>query len=96
MASDTTKPGSIPPRRTGVRHFFAALSYSLQGLAAAWKNESAFRQECLLAIPHIILLCGLPLALWQRLFLSTLLVAILVAELLNTAIEALVNLVSSG
>ena len=32
---------------TGVQRIVHAASYSLAGLSAAWRHESAFRQECM-------------------------------------------------
>lgn len=68
-----------------------ATGYSAHGLRAAWRYESAFRQELVLAV----LLA--PCAFWIgqsatqiALLLATLLVA-LVTELLNSAIESIVD-----
>ena len=75
-------------------HFVRAFGYSLAGLAACFKDEVAFRQECLIAIPHFLAAVLLPLPMWVRAFLSLLWVLLVTVELLNTAIEAVVNLVS--
>ncbi len=71
-----------------------AIGYALTGLRTAWINEVAFRREILL---FIILI---PLAFWlgangveQALLISSLLL-ILIAELLNSAIEAVADSVS--
>ena len=77
-----------------VEHFFRAFGYSVKGLRACFRDETAFRQECLLAIPHFIGLLALPLETWVRVYLVLLWVILIVVELLNTAIEAVVNLVS--
>jgi diacylglycerol kinase (ATP) len=68
-----------------------ATRYSLQGLRSAWKVESSFRMEVYVA-------CVLaPLALWlgadgvERALLLGVLVLVLVAELLNGAVEAIVD-----
>ena len=45
--------------QTGLRRIWNAFNYSLSGLRAAYLNEDAFRQECLLAailIPCAVLL----------------------------------------
>jgi len=44
---------------TGLRRVWRALFYSLDGLAAALRNEDAFRQEAVLALVLI------PVALWM-------------------------------
>lgn len=68
-----------------------ALGYSLQGLRAAIRYESSFRLEC-----YIFVLAA-PLGLWlgegpvEKALLVGALVAVLVAELLNGAVEAIVD-----
>ena len=79
---------------TGFKRIYNAFFYSLAGLASAWKNEAAFRQEVTLAI---ILL---PAAFWlgENIFhISLLLVSVfivLIAELLNTCVEAAIDRIS--
>lgn len=81
----------IKPRDTGATRIWKATRYSMQGLKAAWINESAFRQECMLG------LILLPLAFWlaQNWVEATVLIAVcflvLIIELLNSAIEAVVD-----
>lgn len=80
---------SIEPR--GPRQMAQALRYSLQGLRAAWRCESSFRLEVWLCLPL------LPLALWlgatpvERALLIGSLLLVLVVELLNGAVEAIVD-----
>jgi len=74
-----------------VQRWFNAFGWSLKGLAAAWRHEMAFRQE-LLAI-----LVMAPAALWlgttavQRALLIGCLLLVVVVELLNSAIESVVD-----
>ena len=80
--------------RTGLRRLLNATRYSLQGFAAAFRHEDAFRQEVLLAailIP-IALLIDVGGAGKALLIASVLLV--LIVELLNSAIEAAVDRIS--
>lgn len=78
-------------KKTGLRRIINATGYSLCGLKAAWRTEAAFRQEALLMV---ILL---PLALLlgkngvERALLVSVCLVVLVAELLNSAIEAVVD-----
>lgn len=78
-------------KQTGLRHLVCAAGYSLKGLRAAWCHESAFRQELLL----LVLLT--PVALWlgrtpvEIALLLGSLVLVLLVELLNSAIEAVVD-----
>ena len=79
---------------TGLRRIWRALFYSLDGIAAALRHESAFRQEVLLA------LILLPTALWldvtstAKALLVMSVMLVLIVELLNSAIEAAVDRVS--
>ncbi|MCC7488235.1 MAG: diacylglycerol kinase [Gammaproteobacteria bacterium] len=78
-------------KRSGWRHLLAASGYSLAGLRAAWAHETAFRQEVGLT------LILAPLAFWlgetamQRLMLLGSCLLVLIVELLNSAIEAVVD-----
>ncbi|MGN6704332.1 MAG: diacylglycerol kinase [Burkholderiaceae bacterium] len=71
-----------------------ALRHSLEGLQAAWATEHAFRQELALVLPGLFVACLLPLPVVERLLLGASLVWVLVVELLNSAIEAVVDRVS--
>ncbi len=82
-----------PERTTGIKHVFAAASYSLGGIKCLWK-EAAFRQEVLLylLVIGIFFLIGATLAEY---LVATILALVLVAvEALNTAIEEVVDHIS--
>ncbi|OLQ93723.1 diacylglycerol kinase [Vibrio ponticus] len=72
-----------------------ATRYSWQGLVAAFKNEAAFREEILLAA------IMLPVAFWldvtqlERILLVATVVLVLIVELINSAIEAVVDRIGS-
>ncbi|TMP02357.1 diacylglycerol kinase [Pseudoalteromonas sp. S3178] len=85
----------IKPNGLGIKRIFKATYCSYLGFKAAFIEEAAFRQELLLSI---ILL---PISFWLAssvlhwvLLVSTLLI-ILIVELLNSAIEALTDRVST-
>lgn len=80
--------------RKGLGRIVSASRYSFQGLAFAWQSEHAFRQELLLAVPAICTAMLLPLAILEKLALVAVLVLVLVVELLNSAIEAVVDRIS--
>lgn len=73
---------------------FRAMQYSEQGVRSAWRDEAAFRQELAL------LLLLAPLTLWLNLprldtvLLLALMGLVLVAELLNSGLEAVVDMAS--
>lgn len=80
-----------PPGIADLHRIVRAAGYSLAGLKAAVKNEAAFRQELAL---FVILA---PLGFWlgdngveQALLIGSL-VLVLIVELLNSAIETVVN-----
>jgi diacylglycerol kinase (ATP) len=81
----------MKPGATGFKRIVDATGYTLKGLKAAWRNESAFRQESMLAIVLA------PLAFWlgrsalEIAFLIATLAFVLTTELLNSAIEAVVD-----
>jgi diacylglycerol kinase (ATP) len=74
-----------------VKRLIKALGYSWAGLKAAHKNEAAFRLECILAI--ILIPAGMFLGQnWvERSLLAGAPVALMIIELVNSAIEAVVN-----
>lgn len=84
----------IPGKKTGLSHLFAATSYSFQGLKAAFCGEAAFRHDLLLVAFQTILAFVLPLGLVNRMVLVCLGLVLLTTELLNSGLEAIVDLVS--
>ena len=81
----------MKPGRTGLSRIFHAMIYSWQGLKATFKHEAAFRQELALAvilIPCAIWLTSEPVELGLLIGSVFLL---LIVELLNSAIEAVVD-----
>lgn len=80
--------------KVGLSRIIAAAGYSLAGLKAAWVHEEAFRQELLLAI------IGVPLAFWladnryELLWLLLPLFILVMTELVNSAIETVVDRIS--
>ena len=80
--------------KTGVRRVRNALRYSMDGLRAAYTGEDAFRQEILLAAVLIPLALWLPVSgLGKALMIASVLL-VLAVELINSAIEAVVDRVS--
>ena len=79
----------------GFEHLVKATGYSLAGLRAAVKHEEAFRQE-LLALVIVV-----PVALWlgksgiERALLLGSCLLVIVIELVNSAIEAVVDRIGS-
>lgn len=83
-----------PTAKTGIGRIWAAFFYSLNGLRFAIRNESAFRQESCIVVVLLIVLLFLPLSfLWKGLLFFASIV-VLIVELLNTAIESVVDMAS--
>ena len=84
----------IPEPKTGLARIIAAARYSRDGLIAAFKGEAAFRQLVAGYIILIPLAFFLPVTAFERALMITVCLASLIIELLNSAIEAIVDLVS--
>ena len=83
-----------PSAKTGIARVWAAFFYSLNGLCFAIRNEAAFRQESFIIAILLIVLLFLPLSfLWKGvLFFASM--SVLIIELLNSAIESVVDMAS--
>ena len=78
-------------RATGTRRLWLATLNSLRGLQLCYRSEAAFRQEVWVATVAV------PAALWlgrtnvERLLLVGAVLLVMIVELLNTAIEVVVD-----
>src|SRR5574343_851258 len=77
--------------KKGLTRLWNALGYSRDGLAAAWKNEAAFREEVLLALVTIPLAIVLGKTGIERALLIGSILLILIVEILNSGLEAVVD-----
>ncbi len=81
----------MPQSLFDVGRVIRALGYSLAGLRAAYRKETAFRQEL------VMIAVLVPLALWlgrsgaERALLIGSVLLVLIVELLNSAVEAVVD-----
>ncbi len=82
--SDRHKP-------TGITRLLRAFGYSFQGFRHTWREEAAFRQEVALSL--VVIPAGLYLGRTgvERALLVTPMLMILVVEILNSAVEAVVD-----
>ncbi|MEY3978798.1 MAG: hypothetical protein RLZZ375_227 [Pseudomonadota bacterium] len=92
--SEHEQPISEFKSKSGIKRVFSAFFYSIDGFRAAWRYEHAFRQELMIAIPGVMLALLLPVSRLEKLALIASLVLVLIVELLNSAIEAVVDRVS--
>ena len=77
--------------KKGLTRIWNALGYSRDGIAAAWQNEAAFREEILLAAVTIPLAIYLGKTGVDRALLVGSIILILIVEILNSALEAVVD-----
>lgn len=80
--------------KTGLRRLMNAFGYSLEGFKAAFKHEDAFRQEVFLAAVLIPLALYLEDEALHRILMIGSVLLVLMVELLNSAVEAVVDRVS--
>jgi diacylglycerol kinase (ATP) len=78
----------------GIARIANATRYSVQGLEHAFIHEAAFRQELLLVVPLLASLPFARIAVLEAMLVIALGVAVLVVEILNSAIEAAVDRIS--
>ncbi|OXE30529.1 diacylglycerol kinase, partial [Vibrio parahaemolyticus] len=84
----------MKPGKTGIRRVMDATGYSIKGLKAAWTHEAAFRQELVLTLVLSISAFFLPVTTLERVLMISSLLLILIVELINSAVEAVVDRVS--
>jgi len=78
-------------KKTGVNRLIYTLVYSKQGLIQAFKCEEAFRQEVLLFTFMLPVAILLEIPIIEKIMLISVLFVVLITELLNSAIEAVVD-----
>lgn len=83
------------PGKKGFERLVHATAYSIKGIRAVWINEAAFRQEIALIAVLFPLSFVLARDVGQWLLLVLPLLLILVVELLNSAIESVVDRIGS-
>ncbi len=80
--------------KTGFKRLMNAMGYSIEGFKAAFHHEDAFRQEVFAAVLMIPLALYLePMPVNRALMIGSLFL-VLIVELLNSAVEAVVDRVS--
>jgi len=95
--ADTPAPAAVAPfkSRGGVGRILHAFRYSLAGMRAAVRYEAAFRQELMLGLPLLVAAPFLAPGRWQLLAMVASVVGVWIVELLNSAVEALADAIST-
>ncbi len=81
-------------KRTGIQRIIYTFVHSFNGFKWLIKNEAAFQQELMLFVPLTIFAFWLDLPAMHTLIVILSMVFVLFAEMVNTAIEAVVDRVS--
>ena len=99
MNAPEPEPKSVPTSafksRGGLRRVWNAFGYSRAGFAAALRHEAAFRQELALGVPMLLLAPLVAPTALQALALAGVVLLVWIVELLNSAIEALADSIST-
>jgi len=80
--------------KTGIVRVWNAFFNSLAGISDAWRHESAFRQEVLLAAVMVPAAFFLTPVAFERAMLVTVVLLVLIVELLNSSVEAAIDRIS--
>jgi diacylglycerol kinase (ATP) len=87
-------PGSPFKGKKGLVRIIHAFFNSVAGLQDAWRNESAFRQEVLLAAILVPIACLVHVSNAERAILIGSVLLVMIVELLNTGVEAAIDRIS--
>ncbi|WP_432380272.1 diacylglycerol kinase [Duganella sp. P38] len=88
------QPVSEFKSKSGLKRIYTAFLYSIDGFRAAWRNEHAFRQEVSVFVVGAVIALLLKVSAFEKLVLIGVLLLILIVELINSSIEAVVDRVS--
>lgn len=78
-------------KNRGFTRLYKSVYYSYKGFRACFHNEAAFRQEVVSALILIPLALWLPVTQMERIAMVSVVALVLVVELLNSGIEAVVD-----
>jgi diacylglycerol kinase (ATP) len=80
--------------KRGWQRIVTATANTMDGLQAAWRNEAAFRQELVAVVIGTVCALLLKISAFEKLVLIGVLVLVLIVELINSALEAVVDRIS--
>ncbi len=83
-----------PPKKKGLVRIWFAFLYSLNGLRFALTKETAFQQEACVYLILLVILFFLPLSILFKCVLFFANTLVLIVEILNSAIESIVDMTS--
>src|SRR5690606_2464964 len=80
---------------TGLTRIIKAVGYSWKGFRAAWVNQADFSEEAVAAIVAVVIACFLDVDAITRVLLIGSVLLVMIVEILNSAIEAVVDRIGS-
>ena len=80
--------------KKGIKRILKAFTYSFDGFKSVFETEEAFKQELFLCIFLFIVIILLKITYLEKLLLISSLFFIIIAELINTAIEVVIDRIS--
>ncbi len=80
--------------KTGLGRIVRACAHSAAGLEEAFRHESAFRQEILLAVVLMPIACIVSVSVAERVLLIGSMLLVIIVELLNSSVEAAIDRIS--
>jgi diacylglycerol kinase (ATP) len=94
MKTFMENPVSQFKSKSGLGRIIAACRNSADGFKSAWQNEHAFRQELVVVVIGTILALLLKISAFEKFVLIAVLIFVLCIELINSALEAVVDRIS--
>lgn len=83
-------------RLASAHKFLRGFVYAFNGLRYAFRTQINFRFHVLAAVSAVILGVAVNISLFEWIWVCSAILVVLIVELLNTAIEVLVDLISPG
>jgi diacylglycerol kinase (ATP) len=94
MARSAHSSSCSHAKRSGALRGLFALRHSRDGIAATWREESAFRQEAYVAAVLMPVAFLVPVSAAEHVLLAASLLLVLLVELINSSIEAAIDRIS--
>ncbi|SAL78096.1 diacylglycerol kinase [Caballeronia peredens] len=92
--STSTPAAEAHAKRRGLLRGVFALRHSWAGIAATWRDESAFRQEACVAAVLLPIAAFVHVSAAERVLLAGSVLLVLLVELINSSIEAAIDRIS--
>lgn len=80
--------------KNGIPRILNAFKYSYNGFISAFKSEEALRQDIIIFVVFTIVSLFLPICFLKQIMLISSLLFIIFAELVNTAVEVVIDRIS--